>query len=633
MLPPSKILILFISVLLSLSAFSQISTGANSISEEAYTYFKKSFNALARSNVEKAQIYADSSLLLFESINDNKGPYYYTFLMGAKARATGDYEDAKDKFVDFETQALIRQDTSMLASVNFQLGVVTEALGDLDKSVKYQFESIKYYKLRNDSVGMLPNLNNLGSIHRKLKLYDKAEEYYMTALKLNIAAKSLGGQADNYVNLGNLYGEQDLYDKAFSAYQNGLRLDSITNFKWGLGYDYENLGVLMTKQKKYIKAENYLNKALIIRKELGGKYELGQNHLQLGQLFTQINKYRAAKNHLNIALNFASESGAKESQKDVYKELYRMDKKIGNYKESLQHFETYNSLKDSILNKSTADKISTLNVQYETSKKEQKIALLNADKVLSETKLSTAKRQTYGMLGVLITTSALLFGLFSLYKKTQSQNTIISKSLKEKETLLREIHHRVKNNLQFISSLLGLQTEHISDKAALGALEDGQNRVHSMALIHQNLYQEDNLTGVDMKAYFIKLTRGLFDSYNIRKDQISLILDIEDVNLDVDSVIPIGLIVNELVSNSLKYAFPKDKEGAITVGLKEVNDKLSLIVEDDGIGMSPKVIDNLGESFGYRLIQTFKDQLKADIVIDGKKGTKVELEIRKYDKT
>ncbi|MEL6390066.1 MAG: sensor histidine kinase, partial [Bacteroidota bacterium] len=212
----------------------------------------------------------------------------------------------------------------------------------------------------------------------------------------------------------------------------------------------------------------------------------------------------------------------------------------------------------------------------------------------------------------------------------QVKNNIISTALREKEILLKEIHHRVKNNLQFISSLLGLQTEHITDQRALGALEEGQNRVQSMALIHQNLYQEDNLTGVDMHDYFVKLIRGLFDSYNIRPNQVKLDLHIQDINLDVDSVIPIGLIVNELVSNSLKYAFPTGEEGTIGVSLSMKDDKLLVEVSDNGVGISDEAIEGLGESFGHRLINVFMEQLDGDMNISNDAGTTVRLLIRNY---
>ena len=139
-----------------------------------------------------------------------------------------------------------------------------------------------------------------------------------------------------------------------------------------------------------------------------------------------------------------------------------------------------------------------------------------------------------------------------------------------------------------------LQTEHVEDERVLSALQEGQDRVQSMALIHQNLYQDKNLTGVAVKDYFIKLIRNLFDSYNIKPDQVKLGLEIPDLTLELDSVTPIGLVVNELVSNSLKYAFPDKRAGNINVGLQEKGTFLQLTVKDDGIGMSDHVKGTLG---------------------------------------
>jgi len=126
---------------------------------------------------------------------------------------------------------------------------------------------------------------------------------------------------------------------------------------------------------------------------------------------------------------------------------------------------------------------------------------------------------------------------------------------------LKEIHHHIKNNLQFISALLGLQTDHVSDQVALDALQDGQDRVQSMPLIHPDLYQRDDLASVNVQEYFVKLIEGLFDSYNIHPDDITLHLEVVNLDLDVDTVVPIGLIVNELVSNCLQYAFSDGEQG------------------------------------------------------------------------
>ena len=221
----------------------------------------------------------------------------------------------------------------------------------------------------------------------------------------------------------------------------------------------------------------------------------------------------------------------------------------------------------------------------------------------------------------------------SNYNKTlEKKNTIISESLSEKELLLREIHHRVKNNLQFISSLLRLQSDHVTDPTALDALQQGHDRVRSMALIHQDLYKEDNLTGVSTKSYFTKLITGLFKSSNIHDERVKFDLAIEDLNLDVDTIVPIGLITNELITNSLKYGFPDNREGDIHVEFKERDDTIHLIVSDNGIGMSSDQQVGLGSSFGYKLVSALVGQLEGEFSIKGDIGTSVNISIMKYKK-
>jgi len=218
-------------------------------------------------------------------------------------------------------------------------------------------------------------------------------------------------------------------------------------------------------------------------------------------------------------------------------------------------------------------------------------------------------------------------------KELEKRNSLIRKGLEEKELLLKEIHHRVKNNLQFISALLGLQTDHVSDKGALAVLKEGQDRVQSMALIHQDLYQREDLTSVNVKDYFEKLIRGLFDSYNVRPEQVKLEMQIEDIDLDVDSVVPIGLIVNELVSNSLKYAFSGERHGSLFLTLMEVKDELILRVADDGIGITDEVQATLGSSLGYKLIQALTNQISGSYELVSDEGTEVTIRIKRYQKS
>jgi two-component sensor histidine kinase len=198
----------------------------------------------------------------------------------------------------------------------------------------------------------------------------------------------------------------------------------------------------------------------------------------------------------------------------------------------------------------------------------------------------------------------------------------ITASLHEKELLLQEIHHRVKNNLQVISSLLNLQAGYIDDLALREILRESQNRVRSMALVHEKLYRSDDLAHVDLAEYIRNLATFLFRSYTAAAGRVSLDIQADDVFLSIDAAVPCGLILNELISNALKHAFPGDRKGQIRVELQAgENRQISLIVGDTGIGF-PKDFDfENAASLGMQLVQTLVMQLNGTLEIDGTAGS------------
>jgi PAS domain S-box-containing protein len=203
----------------------------------------------------------------------------------------------------------------------------------------------------------------------------------------------------------------------------------------------------------------------------------------------------------------------------------------------------------------------------------------------------------------------------------------IKDSLKEKEMLLMEVHHRVKNNMQIISSLLNLQSKYIRDKRDLDLFRNSQNRVRSMALVHEMLYKSEDLARIDFAKYIKELTYQLFRSYKVNFNSIKLTIDVEDIPLGVDTAIPCALIINEIVSNSLKYAFHEKKSGEIKIEFhKGKNQKHTLMVSDDGVGLPGKADISERESLGLSLVNTLTGQLRGDIKIDSNGGTKYTIE-------
>lgn len=206
-------------------------------------------------------------------------------------------------------------------------------------------------------------------------------------------------------------------------------------------------------------------------------------------------------------------------------------------------------------------------------------------------------------------------------EKKYTEKKIIE-SLKEKEVLLKEIHHRVKNNLQVISSILNLQSSFVNDEKTLDILEESRNRIRSMAIIHENLYQTSNFSSINFSNYLLSLTTSLITSYRIHSGVVELKTQLDSVELALDQAIPCGLLVNELITNALKYAFPGNRSGIIFLGLTEKETSIELVISDDGIGM-PKEFSILNsDTLGLQLVNTLVEQLDGEIKVENSGGIK-----------
>ncbi|UCE21937.1 MAG: PAS domain S-box protein, partial [Candidatus Aminicenantes bacterium] len=222
------------------------------------------------------------------------------------------------------------------------------------------------------------------------------------------------------------------------------------------------------------------------------------------------------------------------------------------------------------------------------------------------------------------------YGIYRNITERKMAEDQIKASLKEKEILLQEVHHRVKNNMQIISSLLNLQSRHIKDKESLGLFQSSQNRVKSMALIHERLYQSKDFTRIDVAEYVQNLTNHLFITYGISKEAIKLKINIKDIFLDINTAIPCALIINELVSNSLKHAFPNGKKGEIQISMHPLSKgEMELIVGDNGVGMPENANLKNTKSLGLYLVSMLaEDQLHGEIKLNKTEGTAYRFRLR-----
>jgi len=210
----------------------------------------------------------------------------------------------------------------------------------------------------------------------------------------------------------------------------------------------------------------------------------------------------------------------------------------------------------------------------------------------------------------------------------------IRASLKEKEVLLKEVHHRVKNNMQVIISMLNLQSGCIDDEQAIEAFRKSQNRIRTMALVHEKLYQTKDLARIDFAEYIRDLTNYLLSAYGPGAGAIALKINIEDISLSMDTALPCGMILNELITNSIKHAFPGGRGGEIFIELRSDSDNLILTVGDNGAGIPEDLDLPNAESLGLQLIDSFVEQLEGSVELNRKDGTELRITfpMSKYDK-
>jgi two-component sensor histidine kinase len=357
--------------------------------------------------------------------------------------------------------------------------------------------------------------------------------------------------------------------------------------------------------------------------DIEGKYESDKKQKEINLLQTQ--------SKLD-AVTIARET---EKRKALFRENELKQAAITEQGRNYLLLQRQNILKDSIVQSEKA--FSTLLAsenEFKTAKldKEKELMqsltrenILQAKQVKKERQNKTVWATGAGLL--------LLSGvsILALYRRQRKKNIIIQKQSTDLEVLMKEIHHRVKNNLQVISSLLDLQSMTITDNQASEAVKEGKNRVQSMALIHQNLYSEGNIKGIRTKEYISNLLQSLCNSYNITNDKIKVNTQIDDLNLDVDTMIPLGLVLNELVSNSLKYAFKDGRKGELNILLKEKPEHLLLRVSDNGAGYPEGMNVKEGKSFGMKMIRAFAQKLKAKLDIYNNNGAVVEMQITKYN--
>jgi len=617
----------------------------------AYAESELGFTLLRSRQLTEALDHFAKAKPLLQNLQDDE-------LLGRVLKSTGDVYSAQSYF----RQAFDHyREASPLLRKTGQLKLLNEcqdAMGNLALNFGQPKGAIANYKRSlviksnlNDLPGILATNMRLSKIYLSLKQYDSALYFNREAQRL--AAGNTEIQAEAAIDELIILSFQGKQEEAAIAKQAADRLT-------GLQSNPSNTIKLLVATSNYYLARNerdlsvrYFDSAAALV-ERSRSVELAVSGLGLmAEMSSQHEDYKTAYRMIKLM----------DRYKDIFRNenMERISAEIKNTAEAslkekeIEYLNLSNKLKAEQLSKEEIKRMALLreNILKDSSIANQRTLMtilenesaLKNDQLRKETdlrqslsrenllkqKLLTDERKNKWLLWLGIGILALSgIVIYSQYRKQRAKNAIIRKQSAELEVLNKEIHHRVKNNLQVISSMLDLQSQSLHDEKAAAIIKEGIQRVQSMAFIHQNLYQGNVVNSVNMNEYIKMLSNHLFQTYNIRTDKIRLHTRIEDLNLHTDTAIPLGMILNELISNALKYAFHNRDGGDIWVEMKKTANELLLQVRDNGVGLPPGFDPALTSTFGYEIIRAFSQKLKARMNVDGNQGTDVQIIISKF---
>jgi len=534
-----------------------------------------------------------------------------------------------DKFHDLKSKAKAYN----------HLGVAYNNLGNSEKSMDYFMKALKIMEQINDKSGIALSSRNMGQANFYLENYDKALQDFQKSLAIKKESGDKKDISQLLILIGNVKAKTEKYDEALDYYLNALETKKEINDRLGISQIYSNLGNVYFALGEMENALEYRLKALKIDRELGNNWEIALSTYNLAEYYLKVKQPEKAYPYILESKKLAENLENKGLVRDNLGNYSLYYEQTGDYEKALKYQRDYSELTKSMFSEKLSEKIAEMQVKYETEKKEKE----NQAYKLQLQKVRSHRQQLVFILAIVLLIVLFIYYRYLTKKKSalllqhlvnertqELQQKItelrlaknrIQKDLKERETLLQEIHHRVKNNMQIIKSLIDLQRHYVTDKTILNAFDACVNRIQSMVLVHELLYESSDFANIPFKEYVKKRSEELLGSAGTGEN-ISLDLKIADISLGIKTAIPCGLILNELFTNSLKHAFPKGQKGRIQISLQLLKNKsCELIFRDNGVGIPGDIDFDKTESLGLYLIKILTEQIEGTVSMSRRNGT------------
>jgi two-component sensor histidine kinase len=507
-------------------------------------------------------------------------------------------------------------DAGNATSMQSNLAILYKNIGFYDKALEYAFNALEYLENQPPDRALASCYNTIALVYTNLGDIGQSIRYHYKALNIRRQIGYDRGIGQSYNNIGDAYLAVNSYDSALSNLLRALAIKK--NIGEQAPATLSNLGEVYLKLNQPSLAADYLNAALTIRIEQNDRAGQAMVLNKLAQLGLQQQTLAEVERLLDRSEILARQAGALEQLKRNLELRVEFFERRKDFPKALRYSRQLLVVRDSLLNRDKAQSLQAMQTRYETEKKEEQIDLLQKQKDFQDIALSASGKEIRNLYVFAFLLVVILLLIFNLYRVSRN-------SKRRVELLLQELNHRVKNNLQILSSILTLQAEQLTDERAVQAVKSNEGRVNAMALIHQKFMTQDGNQLVNLEEYIRELVDYLKTSYGFADRPINIRMNISPLNVDPDKAIPIGLMVNELVSNVFKHAFQHEPNPELVITLSdEPGNRLLLAVSDNGSGMSEK--SSSSSSFGMKMIHMLVRQLNGRVQQKVSAGTEIRID-------
>lgn len=528
-------------------------------------------------------------------------------------------------------------------------GIIHKELNNYAEALPLYYKAYELARENGLAKKLASTCINIGVVLKEQKDLPEALKYYHKAEEIYLIESDLAGLANIYNNIGNVLRLQKKYDKALSYYELALENRKKSGGLKRLSYTYNNIGMVYSDQKKYKLALEYLSKAedeKIRYKDYG---TLAHTYLNMSEVYLATRDEENYHYYADLASKLARQYSLVEVARDIRVNNSKFEAAKGNYKKAYEHLSTVFDELDTLDAKSQRILTSVLQAHFRDKQTQTELSeLSDANTTLSGEKRELEREQRVSrtliwvlsvVLLVLVITSVMLLRnqralteQKRLLEDTNEQLKQTTLGKEEKETLLKEIHHRVKNNLQIIKSLIRLQKMATDDSTLNNILQEFEQRVSSMALVHESLYKSKDLASVNVSSYYENLVNDLIEAYKVGQ-KIKAEISVNIGGLGLDTLVPLGLLTNEIISNSLKHGFREGENGIITVDLKKIGEQyFELFIGDNGKGFdfeAQRVVEN---TLGTELILALVEQLDGSYEFINENGAYYRIKFKSQEK-